>query len=49
MCTDGGDPAGIFFGTRLGEVYGSTDDGDSWTAVASHLPDVLSVCGAVVA
>jgi hypothetical protein len=49
MCTDGGDPAGIFFGTRLGEVYGSTDDGESWTAVARHLPDVLAVCGAVVA
>jgi photosystem II stability/assembly factor-like uncharacterized protein len=43
MCTDAGDPAGIYFGTRLGEVYGSTDDGDSWTAVATHLPDVLTI------
>jgi hypothetical protein len=48
MCTDGGDPAGVYFGTRLGEVYGSTDDGDSWTAVATHLPDVLALAGAVV-
>ncbi|HEY2705941.1 MAG TPA: exo-alpha-sialidase [Candidatus Dormibacteraeota bacterium] len=43
MCTDNADPAGIYFGTRLGEVYASTDDGDSWTAVATHLPDVLTV------
>ncbi len=47
MCTDSAEPAGIYFGTRLGEVYASTDDGDSWTAVATHLPDVLSVRAAV--
>ena len=43
MVTDSADPAGIYFGTRLGEVYASRDDGDSWSLVASHLPDVLSV------
>jgi hypothetical protein len=43
MCTDIGDPAGIYFGTRLGEVFASLDDGGSWKAVASHLPDVLSI------
>jgi photosystem II stability/assembly factor-like uncharacterized protein len=43
MCTDGADPAGIYFGTRLGEVYASVDDGESWTALATHLPDVLMV------
>lgn len=43
MCADGGDPAGIYFGTRLGEVYATLDDGESWTTVATHLPDVLSV------
>jgi hypothetical protein len=34
---------GVFFGTRDGEVYGSRDDGESWTLVARHLPDVLTV------
>ena len=36
-------PAGVFFGTRSGEVFGSVDDGDSWSLVADHLPDVLTV------
>jgi photosystem II stability/assembly factor-like uncharacterized protein len=43
MCTDVADSAGIYFGTRVGEVFASRDDGDSWTRVAQHLPDVLSV------
>jgi photosystem II stability/assembly factor-like uncharacterized protein len=41
--TDGSDPAGLFFGTRTGEVYGSFDDGDTWNLLAEFLPPVLSV------
>jgi hypothetical protein len=48
MCTDGASPGGVYFGTRLGEVFGSVDAGDSWTAVATRLPDVLSVRAAVL-
>ena len=40
---DGDDPAGLYFGTRTGEVYGSADDGDSWQELAARLPPVLSV------
>jgi hypothetical protein len=40
---DGGDPAGLWFGTRSGEVYASFDEGDRWELIASHLPPVLSV------
>ncbi|MEU8814158.1 exo-alpha-sialidase [Actinoplanes sp. NPDC048796] len=43
MCADDGTPAGVYFGTRAGEVFASGDEGDSWTTVAAHLPDVLSV------
>ncbi|MFF7364170.1 WD40/YVTN/BNR-like repeat-containing protein [Streptomyces sp. NPDC008125] len=43
LCTDGADPAGIYFGNRNGEVFASADDGDSWTQLAAHLPDVLCV------
>jgi photosystem II stability/assembly factor-like uncharacterized protein len=43
MCADDGEPAGIYFGTRNGEVYASPDEGDSWTLVAGHLPSVLCV------
>ena len=34
---------GIYLGTRDGCVYASADEGDSFTTVAEHLPDVLSV------
>ena len=43
FCTDGDEPAGLYFGTRSGEVYGSGDDGDTWRLLAAHLPPVLSV------
>ena len=46
--TDGLDPAGLYFGTRTGEVYASTDEGDSWRALATHLPPVMSVRAAPV-
>lgn len=48
MCTDGVDPAGVYFGTRVGEVFATADDGESWTRIAQHLPDILSVRAAVV-
>ncbi|WP_405149924.1 exo-alpha-sialidase [Sphaerisporangium sp. NBC_01403] len=48
MCTDDADLAGVYFGTRSGEVYASRDEGDSWALVAAHLPDVLCVRAAVV-
>jgi photosystem II stability/assembly factor-like uncharacterized protein len=48
MCADDADPAGIYFGTRSGEVYASRDEGESWTQVAAHLPDVLSVRAAAI-
>ena len=49
MCADNGDPAGVYFGTRVGEVYCTSDDGESWSLVADHLADVFSVRAAVVA
>ena len=35
--------AGVYFGTRNGDVYASRDEGDSWQLVAAGLPDVLCV------
>ncbi|HVF75586.1 MAG TPA: hypothetical protein VM938_11100 [Acidimicrobiales bacterium] len=37
------DPAGLYFGTRTGEVFGSPDAGESWQELARHLPPVLCV------
>ena len=48
MCVDDADPAGLYFGTRSGEVYASRDEGESWSQVAAHLPDVLCVRAAEV-
>ncbi|MEU5690312.1 exo-alpha-sialidase [Actinosynnema sp. NPDC020468] len=48
LCTDTATPAGIYFGSRSGEVYASTDEGDHWHRVAEHLPDVLCVRAAEV-
>lgn len=49
MTADNAHPAGIYFGTRVGEVFMSRDgDSEGWTRVAQHLPDVLSVRAAVV-
>jgi hypothetical protein len=46
---DAADPVGVYFGTRGGSVYVSADEGETFTEVASHLPDVLSVRAAVIA
>jgi BNR/Asp-box repeat len=43
MCVDSLDPCGIYFGTTGGQVYGSSDGGNSWTALVRDLPGVLSV------
>jgi photosystem II stability/assembly factor-like uncharacterized protein len=48
MCADDADPAGVYFGTRDGEVWASPDEGGNWSRVAGHLPDVLCVRAAVI-
>ncbi len=44
---DNQDPAGLYFGTRSGELYAG-GVGRSWTRVAENLPDVLSVRATVL-
>ncbi len=43
MSVDALDPCGVYFGTTGGQVYGSADNGDTWTPIARDLPAVLSV------
>jgi len=45
---DTNEPAGIYFGTRNGEVYASGDEGESFARIAEQLPDVLCVRAAVL-
>ncbi len=48
MCVDDADPAGVYIGSRDGSVYASPDEGETWSAVAEHLPDVLCLRAAVI-
>jgi hypothetical protein len=43
MAVDRLDPCGIYFGTTGGQVYGSSNGGDSWSPIVRDLPGVLSV------
>jgi photosystem II stability/assembly factor-like uncharacterized protein len=43
MAVDTLDKCGIYFGTSGGQVYASSDAGDSWNAIVHDLPGVLSV------
>jgi photosystem II stability/assembly factor-like uncharacterized protein len=43
MAVDRLDPVGVFFGTSTGQVYGSADEGRSWSKVADNLPPIWSV------
>ena len=48
MITDAHDPAGIYFGTRSGKLFGSNDDGNSWREIADGLPSIACVKSAVI-
>ena len=43
MASDRLDSPGIYFGTKSGSVFASTNEGDEWVEIARHLPAVLSV------
>jgi len=43
MAVDSLDKCGVYFGTTGGQVYASTDAGDSWSAIVRDLPAVYSV------
>jgi photosystem II stability/assembly factor-like uncharacterized protein len=47
-CVDDAEPTGVYIGTRDGCVYGSADEGDRFTTIADHLPDVLCVRAATI-
>ena len=43
MTVDTLDSCGVYFGTTGGQVYGSSDAGDTWTPIVRDFPAVLSV------
>lgn len=48
MTADPLDPAGIYFGTRSGQLFGSSDEGRTWERIHEGLPAVACVRSAVV-
>ncbi len=49
MAVDAHDDPGFYFGTSTGQLFASTDDGESWRELASYLPPIWSVETAVIA
>ncbi|MBA3297763.1 MAG: exo-alpha-sialidase [Acidobacteria bacterium] len=49
LAVDTLEPAGLYFGTRSGKLFGSADQGEQWTELLDGLPPVISVKVAVVA
>ena len=47
LTTDSMNPAGIYFGTRSGKLFGSGDEGSTWREIADGLPPVVCVKTAV--
>jgi photosystem II stability/assembly factor-like uncharacterized protein len=43
MAVDSLDECGVYFGTTGGQVYASTNSGDTWAPIVRDLPSVLSV------
>ena len=48
MTADNGEQVGLYLGARDGSIFASTDDGETWSQIAAHLPDVLSIRAAVI-
>lgn len=49
MCTDTHDACGVYVGTNTGQLFASTDRGDSWRLIADFLPPIYSVSAAILA
>lgn len=48
LTSDSYNPAGIYFGTRSGKIFGSQNDGDGWQEITDGLPAVVCVKTAMV-
>src|SRR5690348_6427985 len=43
MAADARDPVGLYFGTTSGELWMSRDEGERWSCIARHLPEIYAV------
>ena len=47
MARDSLDPVGVTFGTKTGQLWHSSDEGESWRLVTGNLPEIWAVEAAV--
>ncbi len=43
LATDNENELGLYAGTTSGEIWSSTNEGESWLQIISHLPKIYSV------
>lgn len=43
MTNDAAQSVGLYLGTTSGELWGSRDEGGSWSCIARHLPEIYAV------
>lgn len=43
MASDTANPGGVYFGTNSGSIFATSDEGETWSEIARHLPTVLCV------
>ena len=48
MNADANNPTGLYFGTRNGKLFGSTNGGDSWMMIREGLPSITCVKTATI-
>ena len=49
MTADQHDPVGLYFGTTSGDLWMSRDEGERWTNIARHIPEIYAVETAIPA
>jgi BNR/Asp-box repeat len=49
MAVDSHAPAGVYFGTTSGEIWGSAAEGESWSLLARNLPEIYALEAVVLA
>jgi hypothetical protein len=48
MTADSHDPVGLYFGTTSGDLWMSRNEGQQWTNIARHLPEIYAVETAIL-
>jgi hypothetical protein len=49
MSADAQDPLGLYLGTTSGELWIGRDEGEQWSCIARHLPEIYAIEAAELA